>query len=167
MKQIYFYDAIKNSQKEPQAYANQQKFHENLKMVSDKLRIRSRKLKYLVELDERKITEAGEAVGIVDSCKYKLKKFLYKLGLIKITKEKGVDILLVTDAVQVAQKKEASTIVLLSGDADFVPLINLLRSYGILCVNLHLYKGSANELRIACDEHILIYFDENGLNLKY
>ncbi|MFH1470825.1 MAG: NYN domain-containing protein, partial [Candidatus Micrarchaeota archaeon] len=65
-----------------------------------------------------------------------------------------------------ARAKKVDAIILLSGDADFVPAIQLIKSYKIKTANLHTYAGSSTELRNACDEHILIDFDEDGFVLK-
>jgi uncharacterized LabA/DUF88 family protein len=88
------------------------------------------------------------------------------LKLIRLTKEKGIDVLLVVDAIEEARAKAAENIILLSGDADFVPAIELIKSYGLKTINLHTYHGSSNELRISCNNHILIDFDSDGLVLR-
>lgn len=166
LKKVYFYDAVKNSEKDPDGYSRQQKFHERLKRSHKNMIIRTRKLRYLVNITDDQIDSAAKRTGIIDSCKNKLKQFLMELNLIKLTKEKGVDVLLVVDAIEETKARTADTLILLSGDADFVPAINLLKEYGMKTVNLHTYSGSSNELRNACHKHILINFDNDGPILK-
>lgn len=163
---IYFYDAIKSSDKDPEGYSKQQKFHARLRKTDDKLVIRTRKLRYLVNITDAQIEHAGDKAGIPDSCKGKLKRFLIDLKVLKLTKEKGIDVQLVVDAVEEARAKKVEAVILLSGDADFVPAIQLINSYGLKTVNLHTYVGSSTELRNACNEHILIGFNEKGVFLK-
>lgn len=81
-------------------------------------------------------------------------------------KEKGVDVLLVIDAITIALRKDVEMIIVLSGDADFVPLIEFLKGQRIGTVNLHLYSGSSTELRESCDSHILITFENSLLVLR-
>jgi len=162
LKQISFYDALKDIARDPEGYAGQQQFHARLRKLGWPVRIRTRKLKYIANIDQSQVSAAARHVGIIDSCKEKLWAFLQKLELVRVTKEKGIDVLLVADAIEQARTKQFEAIILLSGDADFVPAINLIRSFGVKTVNLHAYSGSSTELRNACHEHILIDFDANG-----
>lgn len=141
LKQIFLYDAVKDSGIEAQQYAGQQKFHQHIRNLASKwpIQIKTRKLKY------RKINDG--------------RKF--------IPEEKGIDILLVIDAIKVAMEKKAERIILLSGDADFVPAVRFIEDeLKIQTVNLHLYKGSSTELRAACKEHILIDFNNSDIELR-
>jgi uncharacterized LabA/DUF88 family protein len=162
LKKIYFYDAVKNVQKDPDGYSKQQGFHSRLLKSHANIVIRTRKLRYLVNITDRQIENAGKEAGIIDSCKYKLKKFLLNLNVLKLTKEKGIDVQLVVDAIEEARKGAAGTMIILSGDADFVPAVRLIKSYNVKTVNLHPYSGSSTELRNACDRHILIEFGSDG-----
>ncbi len=157
---VRFYDAVKDQAKDPDGYVRQQKFHATLKSLWPSIQLRMRKLKYLAFLTEEKAQEAGKAVGIVDACKAKLWSFLRKLKLVRLTKEKGIDILLVVDAVELARTKQVNWVCIISGDADFTPAVQLINSIGIKTLNLHTYSGSSTELRQACSDHALIEFDE-------
>ena len=162
---IHYYDALKNSEKDQIGYSRQQSFPQRLRKSHPKITIKTRKLRYLVNITNEQIEESASRIGIVDTCKAKLKNFLLDLKLIRLTKEKGIDVLLVADAIEEAMAKNAETIILLSGDADFVPAINLIKKYGLKTVNLHTYSGSSIELRNACHSHLLIDFDETGFNI--
>ncbi|MFA6328462.1 MAG: NYN domain-containing protein [Candidatus Micrarchaeia archaeon] len=166
IKQIFFYDAVKDIGRDPDGYAKQQKFHAGLKKLGWPIKLRTRKLKYIANITQEDANSAATQVGIVDSCREKLWQFLQRLGLVRVTKEKGVDVLLVSDAIEQARTKQFDAIILLSGDADFVPAINLIRTFGVKTVNLHTYSGSSTELRQACHEHILMDFDNGGVFLR-
>jgi len=166
LRRIFFYDALKDRINDPEGYAGQQKFHASLSKLKVPLRIKTRKLCYLANLTRNDVDGAATEVGIVDACREKLWALLQRLGLIRLTKEKGIDVLLAVDAIEEARANSAETIILLSGDADFVPAINLIRKYGLKTINLHTYSGSSNELRNSCNRHILIDFDNSGLFLE-
>lgn len=166
IQKIYFYDAIKNIVRDPEGYSKQQGFHARLLGLDSKIIIRTRKLRYLADINDDKIRHCGKKAGIDDSSIKKLRNFLTEMGMIKLTKEKGVDVQLVVDAIEEARKGGNIHIIILSGDADFVPAVNLLKIYKAKVINLHSYRGSSTELRKACDEHILITFGKDGPSLK-
>lgn len=138
LKFIYLYDAIKDSSKERVQYAQQQKFHSGIRALSPRwpVSIKTRKLKYR------------------------------PFGKEFVAEEKGVDVLLVVDAITLALEGGIEKMIILSGDADFVPLVEFLRSRGMETVNLHLFSGSSTELRQSCGSHILITFEDSSLVLK-
>ncbi len=120
-------------------------------------------MRYLSNVTDEQVRDSASSSGIDTSDVPKLWDFLRRLNLVRQTKEKGIDIMLVVDAVEEARSAAYSSILLLSGDADFVPAVNLIRSFGARTVNLHLYYGSSSELRNACDEHILLVPCPEGL----
>jgi uncharacterized LabA/DUF88 family protein len=166
IEKVYFYDAVKDSKRDPTGYSKQQGFHTRLLNSHPKIRIKTRKLRYLADIRDSKIKSSGRNAGITDSCLSKLRDFLTDMGLIKLTKEKGIDVQLVVDAIEEARKDENIKIIILSGDADFVPAVNLLKSYKVEVINLHPYSGSSTELRNACNKHILITFRNGEPSIK-
>jgi uncharacterized LabA/DUF88 family protein len=138
LKEVTVYDAVKDISKEPLQYAAQQKFHSGLRNLVPKwpVNIKTRKLKYR------------------------------RVGKDLLPEEKGVDVLLVVDAIKTALSKSVDSIIVLSGDADFVPLIEFVKNLKVETINLHLYSGSSTELRTACDKHILIHFTDSEILLK-
>ncbi len=166
LKSILFYDALKDRIRDPDGYARQQKFHAGLRKLGLPLEIRARKLKYVTNLTPEQVREKGHEIGIVDACKEKLWSLLLALGVVRWTQEKGIDVMLAVDAIEAARCGKFGTILLLSGDADFVPAVHLIQSLAVQVVNLHPYHGSSTELRMACWQHILIDFDELGPLLR-
>ena len=159
---IFFYDAIKSSDEDPEGYSKQQGFHARLKNIDSRLTIRTRKLKYIANITREQVQSAAQRIGIVDDCKDKLFDLLTELRLVRLTKEKGIDIQLVIDSIEEARCGDVKVVILLSGDADFVPAVAHIKTYGIRTVNLHLYYGSSTELRNVCDEHgLMIIYDDD------
>jgi len=163
---IIFYDAMKSSKKDPQGYSRQQRFNERLRQTCPIILIKTGRLRYLATLTDEQILAAMAEADLKDYGIDKIKNFLVGLKLFHLTKEKGVDIQLVVDAVEMAIKGSIETVIILSGDADFVPAIRLIRSYHVRTVNLHLFHGSSTELRNTCDEHVLIIPENKGIFLK-
>jgi uncharacterized LabA/DUF88 family protein len=157
---VYFYDATKNDQIEPEQYPKQQQFHERLRKEIPQIVIQTRKLKYLA-VNER-VEKAKKKANFCKDCKPKLDQFLREAGLQKISKEKGVDIMLVTDLVRGAFQDRYETALIATGDADFVPAVELVQSLKKEVINLHFYAGSSSELRNKCNQHKLIKADTKG-----
>lgn len=67
--------------------------------------------------------------------------------------QKRVDIMLGVDLVQLSTKRQVSSAVLVAGDSDFLPAVEIAREEGVL---VHLYHGTTHrphrELWDACDE---------------
>ncbi|MFH0970314.1 MAG: NYN domain-containing protein [Candidatus Diapherotrites archaeon] len=160
IEKVYFYDAIKNMDIEPEQYSKQQVFHARLQKDIPGLVLRTRKLKYLFAND--RLENAKKNASFCASCQPKLIQFLQDAGLQKLSKEKGIDILLVTDMVKGAFQDRYDIALLASGDADFVPAVDLVQSLKKSVVNLHFYAGSSSELRNACNAHSLIQLDTKG-----
>ncbi len=166
IQKVFFYDAIKSIKIEPVQYAAQQRFHERLKKWIPGLVIRHRKLKY-IRVDNR-VENAKKNTAFCNPCKIKLEEFLKVSGLHKLSKEKGIDIQLVADMIKGAFQEKYELALLLTGDADFVPAVELVQLLKKDVVNIHCYAGSSSELRNACDSHIKIDADAKGVCfLKY
>lgn len=157
---VNYYDAIKSSSLEPVNYSKQQAFHARLGKEIPNLVTRARKLKYL-NVDER-VEKAKSSAAFCDNCKPKVQKFLTQAGLVKLSKEKGIDIMLVTDLVKGAFQERFEVALLATGDADFVPAVELAQALKKEVINLHFYAGSSSELRNACNSHKLIIVDAKG-----
>ncbi|MDD3160099.1 MAG: NYN domain-containing protein [Candidatus ainarchaeum sp.] len=160
INKVYFYDAVKNEKIEPIGFRKQQKFHANLEKEIPNIIISHRKLKY--DNVEKRIKDAKDRSDFCESCKNKIQDFLKIAGLTKISHEKGVDVMLVTDMIKNAFQDKFQTALLFSGDADFIPAIELVKNLKKDVINIHLYSGSARELRLACDNHILVGKDSNN-----
>ncbi|MBU2099922.1 NYN domain-containing protein [Candidatus Micrarchaeota archaeon] len=166
IQKTFFYDAIKSFSLEPEQYAAQQRFHEKLKKQIPNIVIRHRKLKY-IKVDSR-VEKAKNNIDFCKSCKPKLEEFLKESGLHKLSKEKGIDIMLVADMIKASFQKKFDTALLVTGDADFVPAVELTQLLGKEVINIHCYAGSSSELRNMCDSHIKIELDgKSNCILKY
>lgn len=160
VQRVYFYDAIKNRKIEPEGYARQQAFHERLFKSIPNFVIRTRKLRYM-NFSER-LDENLESLNLCELCFLKVKQLLSSLGLFKASREKGIDILLGADMIKGGFEDKYDVALLLSGDADFIPAIELIKELGKEVINIHFYLGSSIELRQKCTSHKLVWFNNKG-----
>jgi uncharacterized LabA/DUF88 family protein len=84
--------------------------------------------------------------------------------------QKGVDTLMTMDLLKASQKREASAIILLTSDTDFVPIIEEIRKdFGIKVILAYFTDKKrkspfslSNHLWRVCDEYILIKREHFG-----
>jgi len=160
IREIRFYDSLKNRSKEPVKSAQQLVFHTELKRLNPKVKIRVLPLMYRTNLHQDDVFRSADSVGIIDECRNLLWNFLENLNVITRTKEKGVDVLIAVEMIELPrQANHAEWAIIISGDADFCPAVKLARSLGLRVLNLHTYPGSSKELRDACNNDALIDFN--------
>jgi uncharacterized LabA/DUF88 family protein len=70
--------------------------------------------------------------------------------------EKGVDVLLATDMVSLAFRDAYDTAILVSGDSDYVPVVEEIQQLGKRVENASFKRTSSYELRKVCDKFILL-----------
>lgn len=71
--------------------------------------------------------------------------------------QKRVDVMLAVDMVQLSLTRQISHVVLLAGDSDFVPAIDVVKQNGVSVVLWHGAAGSYHrELWEACDERMTL-----------
>ena len=84
--------------------------------------------------------------------------------------QKGVDTLMTMDLLKITQKKEIKTIIILTADTDFVPIINEVKNSGLKVILAYFTDKKrrspfslSNHLWKICDDYILInkkHFEE-------
>jgi len=81
-----------------------------------------------------------------------------KLGRLEIRKgvpvEKGVDVLLVVDMIRYARNNAYDTAILVSGDGDFAPALEVLKEYGKHIENAYFKSGRSYHLANHSDRFI-------------
>ncbi len=153
---------MKNRGIDPAGYSGQQRFHSRLKDKIPYIEIKHLKLRYVVSISREEASEAARKTGFPSVMEDKLYLFLKKLGVIKLTREKGLDVLMVVDALESVKNDKSRHLIFLTGDSDYVPAVKFIQKEGGKVINLHAYSGSSKELRDVCDEHMLIDIDVSG-----
>ncbi|MFQ5772326.1 MAG: NYN domain-containing protein [bacterium] len=77
-------------------------------------------------------------------------------------REKGIDILLATDMLQQAYVDGYDTMILISGDGDYAPVLEEIKKMGKRVENAFLKESRSNALRSVCD--VFIDLDKNVLS---
>jgi len=88
----------------------------------------------------------------------KLGRLVYREG---VPIEKGVDVRLSTDMLNLAWKKVYDTAIIITGDGDFADAVEAVKELGKHVENAFTKKGLSLHLRQACDR--LIVLDKNFL----
>ncbi|RMA96992.1 LabA-like NYN domain-containing protein [Hydrogenothermus marinus] len=70
--------------------------------------------------------------------------------------EKGVDILLATDMLSLAFRDAYDTAILVSGDSDYIPVVEEIQQLGKRVENVSFKKTSSYELRNVCDKYMIL-----------
>jgi len=165
ISKVFFYDSVKSIDLEPEQYSKQQTYHQRLVREIPNLTLRLRKLRYLGA--NKRVEDELTKTSFCDKCKQKVRGFLSRAGLVKLSKEKGIDIMLATDMIRAAFEEQFDIALLATGDADFVPAVKMVQTLKKEVVNIHFYSNSASELRNTCNSHKLIQIDnQNKVTLK-
>ena len=72
----------------------------------------------------------------------------------KPKRQKGVDVLLAVDMLSASSRDLFDVAILVTGDADFVPLVREVRRYGITAVVAGVGSTTAKELQTAADRFV-------------
>lgn len=160
LKQVKYYNSVPTLRDGKELYYSHLKFIDALRKIP-KFSIKTRKLQVhsTKELLKEKSTLI-ESMDLCDSCKPIVKdNVLDSIGNVK-KKEKRIDVMLAVDLVECAIKKEADYLIILSGDADSIPAMDLARKNNGEVVSVSLAKGYSRELR---DKFKFLVLGKNSL----
>ena len=129
-------------------------FNRLAQFICDKFNLKLKQVRYYNAVTE--ISDNKEIyykhIGFLDKLKkdniiVKTRKLKY-IKKLKIKIEKGVDVLIASDMIRkTLVEKECEVCILISGDADFIPSMQIIKDAGyevIVCASKH---GFSNELR--------------------
>lgn len=143
--EIRWYASMPNREDNELVYKKQRAFLGHLQKQG--IKIITRKLQRLSTKEIKK--KRQEFIESWDLCK--VCKPLVEASFLDMSdnfqKEKGIDVWIATEMVKEAIQKEIDSIVLISGDADFVPALNLIREIGKEVLSCSVSRGYSNELR--------------------
>jgi len=122
---IYYYNAPLDYNASPEAYAKQQKFFERIKSM-DKVKL------ILCRLQKRKIKGTNKSYYVV----------------------KGDDIHIAVDLVKGAYENTFDIAILVSGDGDFVPAVEVVQDKGKSVENAYFKSSLSWHLKQECDKSI-------------
>lgn len=122
---VYYYNAPLDYKNNPGKYAKQQKFFDKVKST-DKVKL------ILSRLQKRKIKGTDKYYSVI----------------------KGDDIHLASDMIKGAYENMYDVAVLVSGDGDFIPAVNIVQEKGKLVENAYFKQSLSWHLKQECDKSI-------------
>lgn len=147
IKTIY-YNSIPDIRDGADTYYQHMKFLDRIKSLP-KFELKTRKLQKnsTKEVMSNKLTKISQ-LDLCKICKPLIESNCKDcIGDFKV-KEKGIDIMIAVDMIHSSLiKKECDYCILISGDADFIPALDLIKNSGKTPVTAALYKGYSYELR--------------------
>jgi len=143
----FYYNSVPNIDDNPDIYYSHMKY---LSWVSSlpKFAVITRKLqsKSTKEILQEKM-DILKRLKLCNSCKPVVEKnCLDCIGPLE-RKEKGIDVMIATDMLYHSIKNNCDCCVLVSGDADFIPVFNLIKLVNKKIFSASLYYGYSSEIR--------------------
>jgi len=76
----------------------------------------------------------------------------------KLFEQKGIDTLLSIDMVNLASTRQVSDVILLAGDSDYIPAIEVTKTHGVGVILYHSQRRDSYHINLweACDERVPI-----------
>ncbi|MEA1964773.1 MAG: NYN domain-containing protein [Candidatus Aerophobetes bacterium] len=145
----YYYNAAYKQSDNPQKYADQLKFFTALKKTPYLAVELGRLEKRVAEIDQDWLKK-----GLGKEIASKVIEFLGK-EIVYYT-EKGVDIKIASDMLKLAYNNSYDTVILVSGDGDFVPAVKGVQDLGKHVENAYFERGHSDYLFETCDNFILL-----------
>ncbi len=137
-------------------------FHLDLETMSDELvgsysRLRTYFYNVLPpnEKTAESVREYHTSLGLSNRIEVRLGKMQKTPGDSK-NRQKQVDVLLAIDMFRLASSGKMDLAVLVSGDGDFVPLLQAVKDEGVLTKVVYAPESCDNELRVVADAHLEI-----------
>lgn len=147
IQEARYYNSVPTLRDGKELYFSHLKFIDNLRKIP-KFTIHTRKLQ--VHSTKEIIKEKEELISsmeLCDSCEPIVREnLLDSIGNVK-KKEKGVDVMIAVDIIEYAIKKKAKQLILVSGDSDFIPSLELAKENGATISSSSVPKGYSRELR--------------------
>jgi uncharacterized LabA/DUF88 family protein len=147
-KRTFYYNSVPSIADGREAYHSHMRFLVNLGKIPA-FEVKTRKLQHSSTKEvvaEKK--QVLKHLNLCDGCRKIMEAACFDcVGRIK-KREKGIDMLIGIDMINLGViKKECGCCVLISGDADFIPTMDLLKQQGISVFTASVPPGYSNELR--------------------
>ncbi len=147
LKKVVYYNSMPDLKDGKLLYYSHLKFIDELRKLP-KFEVKTRKLQ--VHSTKELLKEKQKLIDSMDLCKVcepvVEETILDAIGNVK-KKEKGIDVQLAIDFVENAIDKNSENLILFSGDADFIPAMELAKKKGARVISSSVPKGYSWELR--------------------
>ena len=143
--EIRWYASIPNIEDNKLVYLRYMDFLSNLKKKN--IKVITRKLQRLSNKEfKKKRQDLFDSWDLCEVCKPIVESSFLDI-VDHSQKEKGIDVWIAIDMVTEAINNKVDCVVLVSGDADFVPAFNLIKEIGKEVLSSFVPRGYSNELR--------------------
>ena len=143
--EIRWYASIPNIEDNKLVYLRYMDFLSNLKKKN--IKMITRKLQRLSNKEfKKKRQDLFDSWDLCEVCKPIVESSFLDI-VDHSQKEKGIDVWIAIDMVTEAINNKVDCVVLVSGDADFVPAFNLIKEIGKEVLSSFVPRGYSNELR--------------------
>jgi len=146
-KKTRYYNSVPNVEDGKETYWKHVAFLKEIEKLP-KFEVITRKLQRSSTkevLTEKKVIISN--LGLCEKCKPLVESNCYEcVGNVKM-REKGIDVKIAVDMLEHAIKGECGSVVLISGDADFIPALKLIEENGKNVYSAFLTFGYSYELR--------------------
>jgi len=143
--EIRWYISMPSIEDNPLIYKNQRSFLGHLQRQG--IKIISRKLQRLSTNElKKKRQKLLESWDLCNVCKPIVEESFLDISD-HSQKEKGIDVWIAIDMVKEAINNKIDCVILISGDADFVPAFNLIKNINKEVLSCFIPRGYSNELR--------------------
>lgn len=128
---FYYYNSVPSIKEDEEAYYEHMKYLDVVRKMDKSLGVITRKLKYrsaketLSEYYQQK--QKLEELPFCDKCKKNMGPICFECVLKKQKREKGIDVKIAIDIIEKALGGEYDACILLSGDSDFIPALELVK----------------------------------------
>ena len=151
-KGFYYYNSVPSIKFDREIYHQQMAYLDIVRKMNKNLDVITRKLRYSSpnEILEKYYQKKQnlEQLNLCEVCKKKIEPACLSCILEKSKREKGVDVSIATDIIQKGMENEYDACILFSGDADFVPALQLIKKYERQAISAFIRcKGYSWELR--------------------
>ncbi|MFH1224548.1 MAG: NYN domain-containing protein [Candidatus Diapherotrites archaeon] len=149
---FYYYNSAPRIDDNKEAYYKQMAYFDRVRKMEGNLGVITRKLRYssaneLLEKYRRR-QEVLNALNLCGNCRPKVEPACFNCVMEKSRREKGIDVAIAIDIIQKALLGEYAVCILFSGDADFVPALQLIQKHKKKAFSLFMHcKGYSWELR--------------------
>jgi len=147
LQEVRYYNSMPTLRDGKELYFSHLGFLDDLRKIP-KFTILTRKLQ--VHSTKELLKEQQDLINSMELCErckpVVEENLLDAIGNVK-KKEKGIDVLLSVDLVEYAIKNKAETLIVFSGDADFVPAMKLAQENKAEILSISLAKGYSLDLR--------------------
>lgn len=157
-QEVRYYNSMPSQRDGKELYLKHLKFIDELRKIPNfTIRTRHLQVHSTAELlDQRK--KLIDSMKLCKNCKQVVEhNLLDSLGKVK-KREKGIDVMIAVDLMEYAIDKKSEILIVVSGDADFVPAMELAKKRGAEVFSASVRDGYSAELRAKFPRFII--FDD-------